>query len=254
MMRSGRGDSRMMTTMMMMIDETETHNNRRRRKTRSIFNNNKRLLHRHRCLLSSSSFVTVVVSSCAAFVGVAMAQSASSTTMPEDNIVVVPDEWVCDPAYYGPYPGANPAPFQEPLVSIDQICDCGCGAVDPTCSISLAPLRQHCGVGSCNATHPECTKPDPDWICPSQWYFDADCDCGCNATDPACVDPDPTVVNYQHCLSEFPCSPNEITCPDPENLIPKDWSCPAVFLEDDYCDCGCGTETIDPVQRNATES
>ena len=41
---------------------------------------------------------------------------------------VVPDEWTCDPTYYGLADG----------------CDCGCGVVDPDCADATLDSCQYC--------------------------------------------------------------------------------------------------------------
>jgi hypothetical protein len=54
----------------------------------------------------------------------------------------VPDEWTCDPNWYG----------------IDDGCDCGCGALDPDCANPTVDACEYCGYrGSCNPGDMDCS-------------------------------------------------------------------------------------------------
>ena len=68
-----------------------------------------------------------------------------------------------------------------------EICDCGCGAIDPDCADPALPVAG-CppGIG-CNAFG-NCALP-PGWRCDEALYADGQrCDCGCGAPDPDCDD------------------------------------------------------------------
>lgn len=87
--------------------------------------------------------------------------------------ICVPKVWTCDGARYGH----------------DGFCDCGCGAHDPDCDNTAAPLLgcapfHTCDKGGCVSTVPK------DWTCLSAEYDDGiHCDCGCGAHDPDCDSP-----------------------------------------------------------------
>jgi hypothetical protein len=56
---------------------------------------------------------------------------------------VVPDEWTCDPNWYG----------------VDDGCDCGCGALDADCANPTVDACQFCGYpGSCNPGDRDCSE------------------------------------------------------------------------------------------------
>ncbi|HWB76402.1 MAG TPA: hypothetical protein VG755_15640, partial [Nannocystaceae bacterium] len=159
----------------------------------------------------------------------------------------VPDEWTCNPAFYG----------------TDDGCDCGCGALDPDCADNTAASCGFCGdAGSCDTTgagcpgiidpvdNTSCVAP-PEWTC-NVGFFDADdgCDCGCGAFDPDCADN--TAASCGFCNDTGSCDGTGGGCPglidsDDNSTceVPAGWTCnEAFFNTDDGCDCGCGV--VDP--------
>ena len=104
----------------------------------------------------------------------------------------IPASWTCSPLAY----------------ASGHLCDCGCGAVDPDCSIAALPVHGCPAAGSCNkdGTCPTCVPQ-----CQGKTCGDDGCggQCGlCNdAKKPACIDgkcadsckPKPMLCAYNAC-------------------------------------------------------
>jgi hypothetical protein len=105
-------------------------------------------------------------------------------------------------------------------------CDCGCGLVDPDCSIESRDYCQNYPVEGCsggnrsniNPTHAAlCTKSVPSgWTCDRGFFGDGLCDCGCGGTDADCKKAD--VSACAKCNDAGSCStascPGTITASD----------------------------------------
>jgi hypothetical protein len=96
-------------------------------------------------------------------------------TLSED----LPLGWTCPANYYNATDG----------------CDCGCGAVDPDCLITMFPIFG-CNLGaspSCSLDTGVCQyfNPPSSWSCASNYYNSSiyECDCQCGAIDPDCNNP-----------------------------------------------------------------
>jgi hypothetical protein len=95
----------------------------------------------------------------------------------------VPDAWTCGDADYR-----------------DDLCDCGCGAVDVACDTSYGGSCEFCSAeGSCsgdeycagiNVENNAICTGGPVWnaVCGPAWYADGECDCGCGSVDLDCGD------------------------------------------------------------------
>ena len=145
----------------------------------------------------------------------------------------IPSSWACNTAYYDANDG----------------CDCGCGAVDPDCSLSGQTLYgcqegQVCSeAGSCEAPAAEEPSQGDGWTCNPNYYNANDgCDCDCGIPDPDCDRPNQQLYN---------CAAGE-TCND-AGLCEASWTCnPSYYDANDGCDCGCGIPDPDcdkPRQR-----
>ena len=89
----------------------------------------------------------------------------------------IPSSWACNSSYYDANDG----------------CDCGCGAIDPDCSLSGQTLYgceegQVCGAtGVCEAPATEEPSQGDGWTCnPSYYNANDGCDCDCGIPDPDC--------------------------------------------------------------------
>ena len=120
----------------------------------------------------------------------------------------VPDEWTCNPFYYGSGDG----------------CDCGCGIVDPDCADDTSASCQWCNnTGSCDQSGQDCPgeiHPDNNAVCidiPDSCDNTGNCsdciDCAentiCQAETNACLNSD-ECVNYYSCIE--PCDPLDDDC------------------------------------------
>lgn len=142
------------------------------------------------------------------------------------------------------------------------VCDCGCGVVDPDCPNAAATS---CAASGCrpgfdvDANDPTaCVASEalqggrPGWWCPTAWYATDDgCDCGCGLVDPDC----PRATQVTDC-SQQGCAFSALgddaivdgrdvaQCILPD-AAPAGWTCDAAFYDaGDGCDCGCGV--VDP--------
>lgn len=97
--------------------------------------------------------------------------------------VDVPDGWTCDPYVYD---------------DADDVCDCGCGVIDPDCAdatVGSCDSCSECGEAACEwiveaADNTSCKAPPPapaEWTCNTLYYGDGDCDCACGARDIDCA-------------------------------------------------------------------
>ena len=145
----------------------------------------------------------------------------------------IPSSWACNSSYYDANDG----------------CDCGCGAIDPDCSLSGQTLYgceegQVCGAtGVCEAPATEEPSQGDGWTCnPSYYNANDGCDCDCGIPDPDCERSNQRLYN---------CEAGE-TCND-AGQCEATWQCnPAYYDANDGCDCGCGIPDPDcdkPRQR-----
>jgi hypothetical protein len=112
-----------------------------------------------------------------------------------------PPEWTCPADYFW-----------------DGSCDCGCGALDPSCVSSYVSACEYCGnADSCGVDVETCSdvKVDENWTCvqPQPWtclftdYGDGFCDCGCGIADVDCAD-----SSVDSCVACHCDDPMSITC------------------------------------------
>jgi len=158
----------------------------------------------------------------------------------------------------------------------DDACDCGCGALDPTCQgngcaspLCMAPACTVCHdkmgiLSKCPLLKMDAATPRPDartvpsdWTCLTTQYQDNVCDCGCGVPDPAC--------QAAGCTSPGCAAEACLRCHDSRGLIgicaatsdagppdgspPSGWICSVNASRDLVCDCGCGAE--DPACQGA---
>jgi uncharacterized protein len=150
----------------------------------------------------------------------------------------VPQDWGCDTRQYAD----------------GNVCDCGCGALDPDCSDSSAESCDVCDRGCARLACPGAIAGDDNSVCaiPPGWkcgelYADGECDCGCGALD---LDCDSAAIEAcDRC--DYGCAAS--ACPasiDPEdnttcNAPPPGWQCLLGAYNDGVCHCGCGAFDID---------
>ena len=132
------------------------------------------------------------------------------------------DGWTCDPSYYD--------------AGAEDYCDCGCGVLDPDCSITEIPI-DGCYEGQTCSTSAECEGLPTAWSCDGNAFGDGTtCDCGCGVLDPDCAIDNAPVTG---CDSGTTCNLDYGTC------IPDGWTCePGYYGATDGCDCDCGA--VDP--------
>jgi hypothetical protein len=158
-----------------------------------------------------------------------------------------PRGWLCDATAYG-----------------DNVCDCGCGAIDIDCPGQTSDLCKFCPLEGCtirfdcSTIDPDenalCTSPPSSWTCDPRLYRDGTrCDCGCGYPDPDCATND-TLGVCDTCDAEGSCSHQP--CPgliDPnQNSVCDHPTPPSTWMCGDYsygdgksCDCGCGAQDPD---------
>jgi hypothetical protein len=139
---------------------------------------------------------------------------------------------------------------------MDTDCDCGCGAIDPTCRDErrvscTAPGCEETTCEQCsddNGDRAECggewendaTEDDGATCDPKSYDIDGLCDCGCGYADPDCADDEGCVGNACHADGCEVCHDfsAQIAC--------LDWTClPENYGTDDGCNCGCGAPDPD---------
>ncbi|MFO0747168.1 MAG: hypothetical protein U1F43_16115 [Myxococcota bacterium] len=169
----------------------------------------------------------------------------SDTTLCSD-VVVVPDGWTCNDAWYA-----------------DGSCDCGCGIQDFDCAASddvteCAFCSDCAGTGDCtarvdDADTTQCLNAVPtDWTCSPAFYGDGSCDCGCGVQDLDCADTT-TVAACEYCEGcgvtagdscDGSVEPSDTTA-CVAGAVPSGWTCDATWYGDGDCDCGCGVQDFD---------
>jgi hypothetical protein len=104
------------------------------------------------------------------------AQTLCETSYPTER-TAIPDEWACDPFFYGN----------------DDGCDCNCGVIDPDCYNDDFIFNCYEGEATGCNQQGECEyrtyyEDVPEsWTCDPMFYNALDgCDCGCGAYDPDC--------------------------------------------------------------------
>jgi hypothetical protein len=175
------------------------------------------------------------------------ALDASATPGPRPN-AEVPAAWRCDPALHG-----------------DAICDCGCGAADPSCGDDSctspgcsAPACQVCFTADGSARDCEqcqdargtavaCVAPAG---CAESVLADGVCDCGCGTDDPDCGAGEGCAL--------LGCSAGGCeVCRDAAGRptpCPGTFSCEAArYADGAHCDCGCGRADPDCGGRGCDE-
>lgn len=131
-----------------------------------------------------------------------------------------PTLWTCNPDAYA---------------AGDDVCDCGCGLVDPDCDNFIIDACTVCSnpgscavgmdcVGSIDAGNNGQCVPVPGWTCTAAFYGDGSCDCGCGVQDIDCETP--MIESCQYCgelgsCSELPCGlGSDIDPNDPTQCLP----------------------------------
>ena len=119
----------------------------------------------------------------------------------------IPSSWACNSSYYDANDG----------------CDCGCGAIDPDCSLSGQTLYgceegQVCGAtGVCEAPATEEPSQGDGWTCnPSYYNANDGCDCDCGIPDPDCERSNQRLYN---CEAGRPAT-MPVNAKQPGNVIP----------------------------------
>lgn len=159
-------------------------------------------------------------------------QTCSAAGKCEGPVLSPPKEWVCGSAYYA-IGGQVP------------VCDCGCGAPDPDCSLYQPTMNlTKCGRGQTCGADGTCQGPilevPASWTCKASKYAEGKtsgtCDCDCGAYDPDCDDVHLKITGCgykQTCDKQGQCA-GEIAPP------PANWTCGATEYSDGkLCNCGC---------------
>jgi hypothetical protein len=134
-----------------------------------------------------------------------------------------------------------------------EVCDCGCGTLDPDCDDEGVDSCETCFIlgGCANGQCPSNVDPDDnsqcllpaDWLCGHASYGDGLCDCGCVVTD---IDCESTQGDACDSCPIWGCSRNACSTIDPENNAfctapPSDWTCSErLYRDGSICNCGCG--------------
>jgi hypothetical protein len=137
------------------------------------------------------------------------------------NLTEVPSEWNCTTDKW-----------------FDNLCDCGCGVLDPACLAGTAAWN--CADDEfCNSDAICQNIAPPEWGCNGHRYNDGlYCDCECGLVDPDCLN---AARIRAGCATSRYCNVTSALCID----IPANWTCDPVYYDaGDGCDCGCGA--IDP--------
>jgi hypothetical protein len=153
-----------------------------------------------------------------------------------------PYAWRCEERYYND----------------GQLCNCGCGVVDPDCesadieACDVCDFNGSCSKQDCPGTidptsNAFCEQPEapPDWTCSPWRYGDGYyCDCGCGVPDLDCITNEAS--ECQTCCDGQSCprglNPDDVTECLP---VPEAWTCGYWTYGDGYCDCGCGVTDLD---------
>lgn len=162
-----------------------------------------------------------------------------------------PPEWTCYSGYYGD----------------GYTCDCGCGVQDADCrstdSLDACERCDTCGFyGYCQDTiDPDDTTqclPAPDgWTCNDDKYSDGYCDCGCGVIDADCGGA--MTSNYCSRCPADGCANNRCERIDAldnskcDFEVPVGWTCGDDVYFDGVCDCGCGAQDADCLNKNRSE-
>ncbi len=144
---------------------------------------------------------------------------------PNDNAICDLTLWTCNPAAYD---------------AGDDICDCGCGLIDPDCDGSTIETCTVCSnPGSCTMGN-ECSGyidlfnngqcgAYPGWTCGEEYYGDSPlsdglCDCGCGIPDTDCEEPTLAACDYctefGSCTEEACIGNTELDPDDPSQCLP----------------------------------
>lgn len=163
----------------------------------------------------------------------------------DDNRICtgVPYRWTCADRYYND----------------GQLCNCGCGALDPDCESSDLAACDVCDFeGSCSTqacpgriyaydnAYCQQPPPPPEWSCDAYRYGDGYyCDCGCGILDLDCANAEFAECD-RCCDSGYGYGsycPGRVDVEDTTQClpVPEAWTCADVYYGDGfYCDCGCG--------------
>lgn len=144
----------------------------------------------------------------------------------------IPPAWNCHPGYY----------------DHNDVCDCGCGAIDPDCA-SGGCIDANCTATGCDLCHDDGDGfadrviPCGASTCDPSVFGDGsgpgDCDCGCGVTDadcmilPSCTAPGCEIDTCVYCSDT-----------NGRRLCGSGWTCGIQRYGDGHCDCGCGA--MDP--------
>jgi hypothetical protein len=129
----------------------------------------------------------------------------------------------------------------------DFVCDCGCGALDPDCGEQQGCHQLGCNVSGCEVCQTasgeaDCGAPAA-FTCGDDALHNGKCDCGCGNYDPecggasACIEPGCAAAGCESCHGS---DGGEREC-DGDPIGPEPSSCDESALQDERCDCGCGT-------------
>ncbi len=172
----------------------------------------------------------------------------------------------CDACYTvsHAYKACEPAPLPDAwacstMEQLDDVCDCGCGAIDEACRGSGC-REPGCSRDACGRRHDaagnvltDARPPSNGWRCANEtWGAGDGCDCGCGAPDPDCQ-PGLGCSGAQCNASEC-----QICHDDTGRVVPCNdalvaWTCdPQRFGSGDGCDCGCGVADPDCAEAGCT--
>ncbi|HKP59925.1 MAG TPA: hypothetical protein VJV78_24540 [Polyangiales bacterium] len=169
--------------------------------------------------------------------------------------------YTADSAYKQCLPDGDPSLWKCSMAEqLDDVCDCGCGLIDPACHGSGC-VEPGCNRNACGRRHDrdgavlsDALPPVNGWRCPIRSWGGGDgCDCGCGAKDPdcdpgfaQCTGPNCNAGECQICHDR---TGRTVPCSD----ALKDWTCdPLAFGSGDGCDCGCGVADPDCEETGCT--
>lgn len=122
-----------------------------------------------------------------------------------------PPEWTCERRLYG-----------------DEVCQCGCGALDVDCESDDVSACDDVRCPDGHALDPGqsivCAEvPDvpPEWSCGAASFGDSACDCGCGIGDFDCPTPDASSCMDVHCPESFALDDedNALCVPPPADAV-----------------------------------